>query len=153
MNLSPTRRLHTLVNSEFLRSQSDEFKPYAEAFFLCLETFIGGVSYFHLKTFSKMLFCEGELYIFKEKYFFKKRKPLKKCHKKQEKSGNFSFLCFFWKSAKSFSPLMTLTVSGLTVLFVVFYFFWKGCFTKEGCIQKWVFQKFGNLLSPTRVRH
>ena len=94
MDLSPTRRLHTLVNTEFLRSQSDEFKPYAEAFFLCLETFIGGVSYFHLKTFSKMLFCEGELYIFKETYFFKKRKPLKKCHKNRE-NEEISAFCVF----------------------------------------------------------
>ena len=42
-----------------------------------------------------MLFCEGELYIFQEIIFFKKRKPLKKCHTKQKKTGNFDFLCFF----------------------------------------------------------
>jgi len=41
-----------------------------------------------------MLFCEGELYICKQKYFFKKRKTLKKCHKKQENQEILDFCVF-----------------------------------------------------------
>ena len=48
---------------------------------------------------------------------------------------------------------MVLQEVGLNCFFVVFYFFWKRCFTKERCIQKWVFRKFEILLSSNSLLH